>query len=122
MRGRALLAVALGLLVPGLGHAAVGRVRRGVALGGLILVSLAVGLALGGPLLPPDPARPLSFLATAASYATGAPAAVAALLGAGKGNLRAATYEYGLTFVLSAGLMNVLALFDAWDWASGRKR
>jgi hypothetical protein len=32
-----------------------------------------------------------------------------------------ATYEYGNTFLLIAGLMNYLAMLDAFDIAAGRK-
>ena len=121
-RARALAAVVLGLLVPGLGHSLANRSRRGAALGALVLLSFGVGLALDGPLLAPSPGRPLSWLGAAASYASGLPAVAATLAGAGKGDPRGATYDYGLTFLLSAGVMNVLALFDAWDRASGRHR
>ena len=31
------------------------------------------------------------------------------------------TYEYGNTFLLIAGLMNYLAMLDAFDIAAGRK-
>jgi len=31
------------------------------------------------------------------------------------------TYEYGNTFLLVAGLLNYLAMLDAFDIASGRK-
>lgn len=32
------------------------------------------------------------------------------------------TYEYGNTFLLVAGLLNYLAMLDAFDIAAGRKR
>ena len=32
------------------------------------------------------------------------------------------TYEYGNTFLLVAGLLNYLAMLDAFDMAAGRKR
>ena len=30
-------------------------------------------------------------------------------------------YEYGAAFMLTAGLMNLLLILDAWDIAKGRK-
>ena len=35
--------------------------------------------------------------------------------------VRIPTYEYGSTFLLTAGLMNILLILDAFDIASGRK-
>jgi hypothetical protein len=35
--------------------------------------------------------------------------------------VRIPTYEYGSTFLLTAGLMNLLLILDAFDIASGRK-
>ena len=32
------------------------------------------------------------------------------------------TYEYGNTFLLVAGLLNYLAMLDAFDFAAGRKK
>ncbi len=37
------------------------------------------------------------------------------------GDLLSATYEYGSAFLLTAGLMNLLVVLDAWDIAHGRK-
>jgi hypothetical protein len=33
----------------------------------------------------------------------------------------AVTYEYGCAYLLTAGLMNLLLMLDAWDIAVGRK-
>jgi hypothetical protein len=35
--------------------------------------------------------------------------------------VRHPTYEYGSTYLLTAGLMNMLLILDAFDIASGRK-
>ena len=43
-------------------------------------------------------------------------------LGLGGGDVRAVTYEYGNTFLLVAGLLNYLAMLDAFDIAVGRKQ
>jgi hypothetical protein len=31
------------------------------------------------------------------------------------------TYEYGNTFLIVAGLLNLLVVCDAWDFVTGRK-
>jgi hypothetical protein len=38
-----------------------------------------------------------------------------------EGNVMAAGFEYGTAFLLTAGLMNWLLVFDAWDIARGYK-
>ncbi len=38
-----------------------------------------------------------------------------------RARVRSVTYEYGNTFLLTAGLMNILLILDAFDIATGRK-
>jgi hypothetical protein len=109
-------------VLPGLGHAALGRTARGAAYFGLVATAFVTGLALDGRLFTPDPQHPLTILASLASYASGALAFAARPLGLGAGNLASRTYEYGTTFLATAGLMNVLLMFDVYDIGAGRKR
>ncbi len=51
----------------------------------------------------------------------GIPYVLAKALGAGAGRVVAITYEYGNTFVVVAGLLNMLVVLDAFDIAQGRK-
>ena len=39
----------------------------------------------------------------------------------GNGTVTAVTYEYGNTFLMTAGLLNALVILDAFDIAMGRK-
>ena len=41
--------------------------------------------------------------------------------GSALGDVRAVTYEYGNAFVMTAGLLNLLVVIDAYDIAIGRK-
>jgi hypothetical protein len=50
------------------------------------------------------------------------PRLLAAVAGAGAGNVVAVTYEYGNTFLIVAGLLNMLVVLDAYDRASGERR
>ena len=38
-----------------------------------------------------------------------------------QGDVISAGYEYGTAFLLTAGLMNLLLVLDAWDIALGKK-
>lgn len=86
-----------------------------------IPLMFALGLWLNGRLFPFELSQPLVALAAAAALGNGVPYFVAAMLGLGKGVVTAATYEYGNTFVIVAGLLNMLVMLDAYDIAMGRK-
>jgi hypothetical protein len=115
----AYLAVALAWLIPGAGHAFLGRRARGVAFLVIVVASLALGCALQGELYR-SVAQPLETLATLACAGMGVPYFL--LFGLGyTGNIDSAGYEYGKAFLLTAGLMNILLILDAWDIARGDK-
>jgi hypothetical protein len=109
------------LLVPGAGHIWQGRAQKGMIFLIGIPLMFAVGLWLNGRLFPFELTQPLVALAALASFGNGVPYAVATALGLGKGIVTAATYEYGNTFVIVSGLLNMLVALDAYDIALGRK-
>ena len=107
--------------LPGAGHLWLGRLRTG----GILLVALplmyAVGLWLDGQIFSFDPTQPLVALSALADLGIGAPYFVARMLGLGQGSVVAVTYEYGNTFLVVAGLLNMLVVLDAYDIATGQK-
>ena len=109
------------LLLPGAGHLWQGRSQKGIIFLIAIPLMFAAGLWLNGRLFPFEISQPLVALAAFASFGNGIPYAVAAALGLGKGIVTAATYEYGNTFVIVSGLLNMLVALDAYDIALGRK-
>jgi hypothetical protein len=109
------------LLIPGAGHLWQGRTQKGVVFLVVIPLMFFLGLWLNGRLFPFELAEPLVGLAAVATLGNGVPYFVASLLGLGKGVVTAATYEYGNTFVIVAGLLNMLVTLDAYDIALGRK-
>ena len=56
-----------------------------------------------------------------ADLGIGLPFVAVSALGLGTGRVVAVTYEYGNTFILVAGLLNMLVVLDAYDMAHGRK-
>ena len=108
-------------IVPGAGHLWQGRTQKGLIFLVTIPLMFAVGLRLNGRLFPFEISQPLVALAAFAGLGNGVPYLVAAMLGLGKGIVTAATYEYGNTFVIVAGLLNMLVVLDAYDVALGRK-
>jgi hypothetical protein len=107
--------------VPGAGHLWLGRRFKGLVFLIVIPLMFAIGLGVEGRLFPFDFSEPLVGLAAFADLGNGLPYVVAGMLGFGNGDVRAATYEYGNTFVIVAGLLNTLVVIDAYDIAVGRK-
>ena len=121
-KSRRLLAAALAWLFPGLGHAYLGRRRAALVYAAIVLITFLLGLSFEGRLYSPDRAQPLTFLATFAVFGAGLPNILARLFSDNPGGeVLAVTYEYGCAYLLTAGLMNLLLILDAWDIAVGRK-
>ncbi len=117
----AYLATGLAWLLPGAGHAYLGRWPRAIAFLGLVLAALVIGCQLEGRLPWTFSGSPLSVLATFGCLGSGTPVLFLRLALGYEGTVEAPGYEYGSAFILTAGLMNLLLMLDAWDIAAGRK-
>ncbi len=115
--------VLLGLAwaVPGLGHALLGRRGRAAVFFVVVVVGFILGVAFDGELVTPHPGDPLSYLATIASLGNGLLFFIARSVGLGQGVVTAAAYEFGNTFLLTSGMMNLLLVLDVHDIATGKK-
>ena len=112
---------ALAWLIPGLGHVVLGRWQKGIVFLVALPLMFLIGLLLHGRLFPLDMSDPLVFLGAVANRGIGAPFFIARLMDAGSGVVIEAAYEYGNTFLMTAGLLNFLVILDALDIAMGRK-
>ena len=108
-------------LVPGAGHVLQGSVGKAMVFAVTLLPMYAIGLYLGGRLFTFADGEPLVWLAGAAQWMQAGPRLLASLLGAGAGDVVAVSYEYGNSFLIVAGLLNMLVVLDAFDVAQGRK-
>lgn len=108
-------------LVPGGGHLWLGRRQKGLVFLTMIPLMFLIGLGLHGAIFPFQVAEPLAGLAAVAELGTGLPWLLARALGTGEGLVTSATWEYGNTFMIVAGLLNFLVMLDAFDIAMGRK-
>ena len=126
-------AVIAAWLVPGAGHLVLGKNGRALLFFITIAGAFALGLVLSGHLYwpTPDPASTVGFdLITVLWFFTqvgsGLCYIVSYLLGLGTASIPQAaaspTFEYGNTFMILAGLLNYLVVYDAFDIAAGRKR
>jgi hypothetical protein len=108
-------------LVPGAGHFWQGRWQKGAVFVLALPLMFAFGLILNGRLFPFELSQPLVALAALASLGNGLPYFAAVFMNLGAGVVTAASYEYGNTFVIVSGLLNMLVVIDAFDIALGRK-
>jgi hypothetical protein len=117
-------------IVPGAGHLLQGKWGRGLLLGGAVWIMFTVGLLVGGHLfglggregglsallqVPPTIANLGAGLLYLVCWATNTGFSDSAE------QARRATFEYGNTFLLVAGLLNYLSMLDAFDIRAGRK-
>jgi hypothetical protein len=116
--------------VPGAGHFLQGRWVKGLTVASAVCGMFLVGLLFGGHLfglngggegassllqLPPMIANLGTGLLYLLCWASNTGFSDSAEFA------RRATFEYGNTFLLAAGLLNYLAMLDAFDIAAGRK-
>jgi hypothetical protein len=116
------VAAALAWIFPGLGHAYLGRRKTALVYALIVTVTFLLGMSFEGRLYTIDRSQPLTILATFAVSGTGLLNVVARFLSNNPGGtILAPTYEYGCAYLLTAGLMNLLLMLDAWDIAAGKK-
>ncbi|PYQ14950.1 MAG: hypothetical protein DMH00_00480 [Acidobacteria bacterium] len=139
----ALVSCVLAWLLPGAGHFYLGKRGRAMVFFLVVLATFFLGLLNDGHSYVADAQQPLTYLATLANLATGpleflsrratyqrlvyrlpadenSPEALG-LLKAMRNKVRSVADEYGTTYLLTAGLMNMLLILDAFDIAIGRK-
>ncbi len=118
---RAWIAALLALAMPGAGHLYLQRAPRAVVLGGIIVACALIGCSLDGRLDTFEDNNPLSVIATLAAMGSGSVYWILRLVVEYQGNIVAAGYEYGTTFLRTAGVLNLLLVLDAFDIGAGRK-
>jgi len=116
------VAAALAWIFPGLGHLFLRRRKTALLYALIVTATFLLGLSFEGRLYTIDRSQPLSILATFAVSGAGLlNLAARFLVDNPSGTILAPTYEYGCAYLLTAGLMNLLLMLDAWDIAKGRK-
>lgn len=121
---------AAGWLVPGVGHLLQGRWERALLLGGSVWACFLAGLWMGGHLFIVKSGETGSSILyqippMIANLGAGLLYLICWFMGTGFADdpvqAARATYEYGNTFLLVAGLLNYLCMLDAFDISAGRK-
>jgi hypothetical protein len=118
-------AVALGWIVPGGGHLLLKRRGRAALLAVSITCMFVLGLLMRGAMFKPQSGDILTILINwggfAGDIASGILYLLSTWLGYAQPDMPGAAHDYGTKFLVTAGLLNVLAMVDAYEIAGGRK-
>lgn len=112
------------LVLPGLSHFILGRRKRAAAFFCIVSSTFAFGLLMSGGIFSIRGAGWLYRLAGAGELGMGLPYLLCLLAGVNSLGPRIITsvmFGYGTSFLITAGLMNMLLMMDAFDLAIGRK-
>ncbi len=122
IKTKAAIITVTALIFPGLGHLCLRKWFRAFLLCASILVLFVMGLKLEGKLYEFDLAQPILLLPFFANVSVGIPYWFAKSYGLGAGNLQNQSFDYGTTYLIVAGLLNLLVVLNAYDIAVGRKK
>jgi len=115
------LTCVVGWLIPGAGHLMLGKKKRALLFFSAVLLLFALGLYQNGALFGWTPGL-FGILKFFSNICIGGPYLLGKLLNWGVGDIRSLGYEYGNTFLYTAGLLNSLIVLDAFDIANGKKQ
>ena len=118
----AVLAPALGWLVPGAGHMIQKRWIRGFLLFVSIVTLFVLGLAMQGRIYKANGGDILDILGFIGNLGAGGLYLVTLAMDWGQGAIAFATADYGTKFMIVAGLLNFVSMADAYHIAIGKKQ
>ena len=118
----AVLAPAMGWLIPGAGHLIQKRYIRGLLLFISIVTLFLLGLAMQGRIYKANGGDILDILGFVGDIGAGALYVVTVAMDWGQGAIAFATADYGTKFMIVAGLLNFIAVADAYHIAIGKKQ
>jgi hypothetical protein len=117
-----ILAPALGWLIPGAGHMIQKRWIRGALLFISVVTLFLLGLAMQGRIYRANGGDILDMLGFVGDVGAGALYILTAVNDWGQGAVAFATADYGTKFMIVAGLLNFIAVADAYHIAIGKKQ
>jgi hypothetical protein len=118
-------ALALSWLVPGGGHLLLKRTGRGLLLMAAITSMFVCGLMMRGAMFQPESGDLLTTLINTGGFigdlASGILYLLSQWLGYAQPDMAGAVHDYGTKFLVTAGLLNILAMVDTFEIAIKRK-
>jgi hypothetical protein len=117
--------LALAWLVPGGGHFLLRRPIRGAILFGCVALMFLLGLLMRGTMFSPQTGDLLTTVIYVGGFlgdlGSGILYLLATWLGYNQPDVAGHVHDYGTKFLVAAGLLNVLAMVDAFEIATRRK-
>ena len=117
--------VLIGWIVPGGGHFFLKRPGRGVLLLISITLMFVLGLMMRGMMFTPQTGDLLTTVINYGGFvgdlASGALYLITTMFGYTQPDMAGAVHDYGTKFLVTAGLLNILAMVDAYEIAAERK-
>jgi hypothetical protein len=122
LRTKPYLFFGLAWAFPGLGHFLQKRIFKGIIFCSGILALLVLGLWMGGQVGLLYDLQPYTIIRFIGGLGSGLFFAAIKLAGAGAGNPLSPAFDFGSTYLVCAGLINLLIAFNAFEVAreSGR--
>jgi hypothetical protein len=121
-----LLPVIAAWLIPGGGHFLLKRAGRGALILASVVLMFLFGLFMRGMMFTPE--KGIDYLTSLINYggfvcnlAAGLLYILASIFGYAQVDLPGDVHDYGTKFLVTAGLLNILAMVDAWEIATGKK-
>ena len=118
----AIIAPAVGWLIPGAGHIIQKRWIRGLLILVSVLTMFLLGLAMQGRIYKANGGDILDILGFIGDIGAGGLYIITLALDWGQGAIGFATADYGTKFMIVAGLLNFIAVADAYHIAIGKKQ
>jgi hypothetical protein len=115
------VAPALAWLIPGAGHLIQRRWIRGLLLMASVVTMFVLGLLMDGRVYRPNGGDILDILGFIGDLGAGGMYIVSRAMDLGHVVVAHATADYGTKFIIVAGLLNFIAVADAYHIAIGKK-
>ena len=117
--------VALAWFIPGGGHFMLKRSSRGAIVAVSVTLLFLAGLMMRGALFTPQSGDLLTMVIYYGGFIGDLLAGVlyflTVWLGYSQPDMAGHAHDYGTKFLVAAGLLNLLAIVDAWEIATGKK-
>lgn len=117
----AVIAPAIGWLIPGAGHLIQKRWTRGLLLMASVVIMFVLGILMEGRVYKPNGGDILDILGFIGDLGAGALYIVVRTLDIGKAIVPHAIADYGTRYIIVAGLLNFMCVADAYHIAIGKK-
>jgi len=121
-----LLPVVAARIIPGAGHFMLKKSGRGILIFLSVSIMFLFGLFMRGAMFAPE--KGADYLTSLINYggwacdlASGGLYLLAAMFDYSQADMAGAVHDYGTKFLVSAGLLNILAMVDTWEIATKQK-